>query len=193
MAALTLNLIIGAATGAPGAAHGQDAAPSEYQMKAAFLYNFAKYVDWPVSVLPEHAPLVFGVYGDDPFDGALQTIIHDKVISGHGMIVRHITSLRDVTNCHVLFISKSESRHLEEITTALRGRPILTVSDTEGFKRQGGMIGLIKADNNIRFEINREAAAREGLLLSSKLLRLDTTAPVLGENPVKPPGTNDPK
>jgi len=173
MAALTLNLIIGAATGAPGAAHGQDAAPSEYQMKAAFLYNFAKYVDWPVSVLPEHAPLVFGVYGDDPFDGALQTIIHDKVISGHGMIVRHITSLRDVTNCHVLFISSSEKKHWPEIMKALEGSSVLTVSENwNQFIAGGGMIYFFTEERRVCFDINDDAARKVNLNISSKLIQL---------------------
>src|SRR6185503_1059334 len=75
MATLSLNLIIGGALGLPAGARGQEAVPSEYQMKAAFLYNFAKYVDWPASALPEHAPLVIGVFGEDPFGGALEEIL----------------------------------------------------------------------------------------------------------------------
>jgi len=72
MAVLSLNLIMGAATGFPGGASGQELAPSEYQMKAAFLYNFAKFVEWPPAVLRGNSTLVIGVLGDDPFDGALE-------------------------------------------------------------------------------------------------------------------------
>jgi hypothetical protein len=173
MAALTLNLIIGAATGLPGSAHGQEAAPSEYQMKAAFLYNFAKYVDWPVSVLPEHAPLVIGVFGEDPFGGALDEILRNKVISGHPLVARRLTVLREVTNCQVLFISASEKKHWPEIANALRNRSVLTVSENwDQFTQAGGMIYFFMEDRRVCFDINDSAARKANLNISSKLIQL---------------------
>jgi len=172
MAALTLNLMIGAA-GLSGSSHGQEAAPSEYQMKAAFLYNFAKYVDWPVSVLPEHAPLVIGVIGEDPFDGALDAIIRNKVIGGHALIARHIALLHDVTNCQVLFISSSEKKHWPEITKTLEGSSVLTVSENwDQFIAGGGMIYFFMEDRRVCFDINDIAARKANLNISSKLIQL---------------------
>ena len=173
MAALTLNLIVAAAAGLPASAQGQDAAPSEYQMKAAFLYNFAKYVDWPVSVLPEHAPLVIGVFGEDPFGGALDEILRNKVISGHPLIAKHLTLLREVTNCQVLFISSSEKKHWPEILKALRGHSVLTVSENwDQFTQAGGMIYFFTEERRVCFDINDEAARKANLSISSKLIQL---------------------
>jgi hypothetical protein len=173
MAALSLNLIIGAATGLPASARGQDAAPSEYQMKAAFLYNFAKYVDWPVSVLPEHAPLVIGVFGEDPFGGALEEITRDKVINGHALLIRHLTLLRETTNCQVLFISSSEKKHWPEILKALQGHSVLTVSENwDQFTQAGGMIYFFMEERRVCFDINDNAARKANLNISSKLIQL---------------------
>jgi hypothetical protein len=173
MAGLTLNLIIGATTGFPSGAHGQDATPSEYQMKAAFLFNFAKYVDWPLPVLPDHAPLVIGVFGENPFGGALENIISNKVISGHALILRHITLLRDATNCQVLFISGSEKKHWPEIAKALKGSSVLTVSENwDQFTQAGGMIYFFMEDRRVCFDINDSAARKASLNISSKLIQL---------------------
>lgn len=173
MATLSLNLIIGAVTGLPGGAHGQEAAPSEYQMKAAFLYNFAKYVDWPPATLPEHAPLVIGVFGQDPFGAALDDIIRNKVISGHPLVARHLTLLREATNCQVLFISSSEKKHWPEISSALAGSSVLTVSENwDQFTEAGGMIYFFMEERRVCFDINDSAARKANLNISSKLIQL---------------------
>ena len=173
MATLSLNLIIGAAVGLPAAAHGQDATPSEYQMKAAYLYNFAKYVDWPAAALPDHAPLVIGVFGDDPFGGALDEILHNKVISGHTLMARHFALLRDVTNCQVLFISGSEKKHWPEILKTLQGSSVLTVSENwDQFTQGGGMIYFFMEERRVCFDINDSAARQANLNVSSKLIQL---------------------
>ena len=173
MAALLLNLIIGAAAGLPESALGQDTAPSEYQMKAAFLYNFAKYVDWPVSALPEHAPLIIGVFGQDPFDGALENIIRGKVINGHALMARRLEQLRNVTNCHVLFISSSEKKHWPEISKALGDSSVLTVSENwDQFTKTGGMICFFMEDRRVCFDIDDQAARKANLNISSKLIQL---------------------
>lgn len=173
MASLSLNLIIGAAASLPGGVRGQDAAPSEYQMKAAFLYNFVKYIDWPASVLPEHAPLVIGVFGADPFGGALESILSNKVVNGHALIARHLALLRDATNCQVLFISSSEKRHWPEILKTLEGTSVLTVSENwNQFTQAGGMICFFTEDRRVCFDINDNAARKASLNISSKLIQL---------------------
>ena len=179
MAVLTLNLIIGGANGFPGSAYGQEVAPSEYQMKAAFLYNFAKFVEWPPAVLPVGAPLVIGVLGNDPFDGALDKTILNKNIEGHPLAVRRIQSLEEAKTCHVLFISSSEKKRWPEISQALAESSVLTVSENwDHFTESGGMIYFFMDDRRVCFDINVEAARRASLKISSKLMLLRKKPPV---------------
>jgi hypothetical protein len=179
MAVLSLNLIIGAATGFPGRTRGQEAGPSEYQMKAAFLYNFAKFVDWPPASLPVDAPLVIGVLGADPFEGALDSTIRNKAIEGHPLSVRRIKSLADAKTCHILFISSSEKKRWTEISQALAGSSVLTVSENwDHFTEAGGMIYFFMDDRRVCFDINVEAARQASLKISSKLILLRKKPPV---------------
>jgi hypothetical protein len=178
MVVLSLNLIIGAATGFPGSARGQEAGPSEYQMKAAFLYNFAKFVEWPPASLPANDPLVIGVLGSDPFDGALENTIRNKTIEGHPVTVRRLKSISEVKTCHVLFISSSEKKRWPEISEALAGSCVLTVSENwDHFTEAGGMIYFFMDDRHVCFDINVEAARRASLQISSKLILLRKKPP----------------
>jgi len=172
----------------------QDIVAPEDRIKAAFVYNFAKFVEWPTNAFATPAaPLVIGILGKDPFGTVLDDLVKNRTINDRKVELVRYRRVEDVTLVHVLFISESERRRLPSVLNELRDKPVLTVSDIEGFKRQGGMIGLIKVENNIRFEINREAASREGLLLSSKLLRLDKPPSTPDEKPSKPPDSSDPK
>jgi hypothetical protein len=154
-------------------ARAQEAAPSEYQLKAAFLYNFAKFVSWPPEAFPEpSSPFVIGVIGDNPFGEDLEHTVKDKVLNGHPFAVREVKALSEVKNCHILFISASERKRLPEILEAARGANVLTVSELERFLQSGGMIHFIMEGNKVRFEINDEPARNSGLKISSKLLSL---------------------
>ena len=152
---------------APLPATGDDAV-TEYQVKAAFLYNFSRFVNWP-----GHLDNTFRlcVIGQDPFDGQLDGLIgksvHDSI-----MVVEAHDSTDTVQDCQVLFISRSLEPRLDRIIAAVDGLPILTVSDIASFTDAGGMIGLGLANKKIRFEINTGAAGRAGLAISSKLLSL---------------------
>jgi hypothetical protein len=173
MAMLSLNLMVGAAVGLPGGASGQQSAPSEYQMKAAFLYNFAKFVEWPPAVLPENSTLVIGVLGDDPFDATLENTIRNKNVAGHPITCRRIKSPNDVKGCHILFISSSEKKRWPEISGALAGSSVLTVGENwDNFTDTGGMIYFFMDDRRVCFDINAEAARRASLSISSKLMLL---------------------
>jgi hypothetical protein len=155
------------------AAAAQEVAVPEYKVKAAFLYNFAKLTEWPTNTFPDAAaPLTIGVLGKDPFGTALKKITRDKKILGRPVTVVNFQRLDQVKDCQLLFIAASEKSRLPAILTRLAGQPILTVGDTDRFAHQGGIIGLNRQGVEIRFEINREAAAQGGLTLSSKLLRL---------------------
>lgn len=151
----------------------QAQSPNEYQVKAAFLYNFAKFVDWPAEAFTDsNAPLVIGVIGDDPFGGALDQAVSGKSIGGHWLNVRRLKWGQDLRSCHILYISSSERRRLPQIIQSLRGASVLTVGDVEEFNQQGGIINFILESNKVRFEINSRAADQARLRISSKLLAL---------------------
>lgn len=154
-------------------AGAQPAPVKEYQVKAAFLFNFAQFVDWPETAFPQgDTPLTIGVLGEDPFGGALDEIVRGEQVHGRTLRIQHYRRVEDAAGCHVLFISRSESARLEQIVGSLRGRSILTVGDSENFVRRGGMIGLLNERNKIHLRINRDLAAGAGLTISSKLLRV---------------------
>lgn len=148
------------------------AAPLEYQVKATYLFNFARYVEWPATAFADaQAPFVIGVLGDDPFDTALDEAVHGEKVNNRPLVVRRFSREEDVGDCHILFISRSEAPRLAEIIARLRGRNILTVGDAEGFALAGGMIRFVTENNKTRLRINVEAAKAARLTISSKLLR----------------------
>lgn len=146
---------------------------SEYQVKAAFLYNFAKFVDWPAEAFAgSNGMLVIGVIGDDPFGGALDQAINGKTINGRPLVVRRLRWGQDLRSCHILFISSSERKHLQQIIQSLRGASVLTVGDMGQFNQEGGIINFILEASKVRFEINSRGAGQAQLRISSKLLAL---------------------
>lgn len=147
--------------------------PREYVVKAAFLYNFAQFVDWPADAFHHDpaAPLVLGTVGDDPFQGALDRAAAGKVIRGHRLVVRHFARLSDVRDCHLLFISNNNDG-LQKLGEQLANAPCLTVGERDGFLESGGIIRFYLEDDKLRFEINVKAAERARLKLSAKLLKL---------------------
>ena len=150
----------------------QAAAPTEYQLKAVFLFNFAQFVDWPQESFPEaQMPLVIGVLGEDPFGTYLDEIVSGETVNNHQLEIQRYRRVNEMKTCHILFISQSESKRLEQIVAALKGRSILTVSDSDGFTRYGGMIRFVTEKNKLRLRINLEAATAANLTISSKLLR----------------------
>jgi hypothetical protein len=154
---------------------------SEYQVKAAYLVNFLKFVDWPEDAFGDPlAPIVIGVVGDDPFGVALPEVVVGKTVQGRDLVIRIYHTGEDLRGAHLLFISASERKRLPTILSALRGSSVLTVGDTEGFLESGGMIEFVPENNRVRFAINVEAANRAHLKMSSKLLSL---AKVVKGNP----------
>lgn len=146
---------------------------NEYQVKAAFLYNFAKFVDWPAEALGgSNGTLVIGVIGDDPFGGALDQAINGKTVNGRALVVRRLKWGQDLRFCHILFISASERKHLPQIIQSLRGASVLTVGDMGQFNQEGGIINFVLEASKVRFEINSRGADQAQLRISSKLLAL---------------------
>jgi len=156
-----------------GQCRAQDSRPSEYQIKAAFLFNFAKFVDWPPQVLPQAtSPIVIGILGESPFHDDLARTIRDKTIEEHPLVIKEFRLPAQATNCHILFICSSEKSRLPEILSGLKGASVLTVGEMERFNENGGMIHFVLEGTKIRFQINNDAATSAGLKISSKLLRL---------------------
>jgi len=154
----------------PGQTHSAEA--QEYQVKAAFLYNFAKFVDWSGEPGGSGAPLVIAVFGRDPFGSSLEQTVWGKTVNGRPLLIRRTSRVEELFPCHILFISSSEKRRLGEILQALGRASVLTVSDMEEFLQLGGIVRFLVEDNKVRFGINLEAARRTGLKISSKLLSL---------------------
>jgi len=176
-----LVLLLAALLAAPGGVRAQ--AAGEYELKAAFLYNFAKFVDWPPAAFPDpNAPFRICVLGKDPFGGSLQAAVTGEEIAGHKLTVAGART----TGCQVLFISRSERDQTAQILAAVKDSPVLTVGDSPGFLEQGGVINFLLEGGKVRFEINNEAAGKARLTISSKLLQL---ARRVVSNPGARPGT----
>jgi hypothetical protein len=169
---LTLSLVWLLAV---GGGRSQESAPTTPQLKAAFVYNFAKFVEWPPEAFSEaKSPIIIGILGEDlnPIRGDLERAILGKTINNRPLAVKAFRSSAEATNCHILFIGTSEKLRLPAILAGLRGTTVLTVAETDGFTELGGMINFVWQGNKIRFEINEGVAKREHLKISSKLLSL---------------------
>ena len=169
---ITLTILLAALSVAVPAYAGQRT-PHEYEVKAAFLYNFAKFVVWPKDAFPEReSPIVIGVLGDDPFGPVLEEVIEGKTVNNRALAIRRFRRTSDVVGCHVLFISPSEGRRLVEIFGEINLDHVLTVGDCRDFAASGGNIGFYMEDKKVRIEVNLEAAERANLRISSKLLNV---------------------
>ncbi len=153
----------------------QQSPVAEYQVKAAFLYNFAKFVEWPEEALGDSTqPIIIGVIGRDPFGADLDRILSAETVKGRPLFIKRFKRGEKPLPCHVLFISSSEEKQLTGILARLAGKCVLTVSGSKRFTRAGGMIRFIVKDDRVSFEINVSAAERAGLKISSRLLKLAT-------------------
>jgi len=162
-----------------GAAQGSAQAPppTEYQIKAAFLYNFAKFVDWPAQAFEnQKSEFIIGILGDNPFGEDLARIVAGKNVNERTISIQKFTDSEDILKCHILFISTSEKNRLPEIIEKLKGRAVLTVSEMERFNESGGIINFVREASKIRFQINDPAAKAIQLKISSKLMSLAVSA-----------------
>ena len=143
------------------------------QVKAAFLLNFPRFVEWPASAFaaPDE-PLVVGLFGRDPFGGALDQLASGKTINGRPIRIRKISERQDLRSCHLIFVPASEMAAYADAARALGGLSVLTVGESSGFAEQAGMINFVIKDGHVHFEVNPSAAERSHLRVSSKLLQL---------------------
>jgi hypothetical protein len=170
-------------------ARADPTASREYQVKAAFLYNFIQFVDWPKQKTADgNEPIIIGIIGKDPFGDAFEPI-KDKMVKGKKVVIERFKGLEElkeegdkgfqqhpqieaIRKCHVLFICSSEKKWLREIVGTTENEGILTVGDVEGFLETGGIVNFIMEDKKVNFEINIITAEKSKLKVSSKLLRL---------------------
>ena len=156
---------------------------TEYQIKAAFLYNFAKFVEWPAPTLEKIGDtFTIGIWGEDPFGEDLENELTGKMVQGKRLVLKKLTRLEDAPKCQVLFISASEKDKLPMALEILKGFSVLTVSDIPSFIQRGGMVGFILDHNRVRFNINLEMAEKSDLKISSQLLKLAKT--IKGKPPI---------
>jgi len=154
-------------------ATAQASPPGEYQLKAAFLFNFAKFIDWPSSSFTDsRSDFSICILGSDPFGPAMDQMLQGKTIADRHVAVERTHEIAGTRHCQVVFVSPSEKPHIREILDGLRGTAALIVGDTDGFAAAGGAIQFAIEDNRVRFLINTDATERAGLKVSSKLLSL---------------------
>ncbi len=168
-----LLLVLQTLVMSPQLALSQGDSASEYELKAAMLYNLMHFVEWPPSAYPDpQAAILLCVLGRDPFGGSLTTTVSKPTAIGRPVLARHVQQVKDVRDCQVLYISSSERKTLPQIFSALKGASVLTVGEMSQFAARGGMIQFSLEDKQIRFDVNVEAASQGGLKISSRLLLL---------------------
>ena len=177
-----LMMLMAAVVLAPVPARAQAGQAREYKIKAAFMYNFFKFIDWPETPLSDTPDTItICILGKDPF-GDIFAPIEGKSVKNKKLVIKRVSSPGEIGSCHILFICPSEQERLGAILAATCGNSILTVSDIKDFARQGGMVGFTSEENTVRFAINLKAAERAGLKISSKLLEMAT---VIADAPAK--------
>jgi hypothetical protein len=160
---------------AVGCVAAADTSPvaGEYQVKAAFLYNFTKFINWPPAAFASpSAPMVIGILGEDPFGQTMDDIVRGEAVGSRPLALKRLRFGDDLRGCHVLFISRSEKEHLPAIWSQLKGSPVLSVGEINGFAEEGGMVNLLLANKTVKIEINQGTAEQAGLQISAKLLKL---------------------
>jgi YfiR/HmsC-like len=167
------TLLVGAQVIWAPRAVAQSEGLAEYQVKAAFLFNFAKFVDWPEAAFADaRAPIVLGVVGENPFGDDLSNMVSRQQVKGRPIRVGMFKFGDDLRGCHVVFVSASERAHVPQILSSLRGADALTVSDIDGFAAAGGVMQFVIEDSRVRFVVNQAAAEQAKLRISAKLLAL---------------------
>jgi hypothetical protein len=164
-------LLLALALGRPAGGDTPDA--SEYEVKAAFLYNFAKFVEWPQEALTP-GRFTIGIIGEDPFGGLLQQLLNGRLVADRQVDVKRVRTLEEAARVQILFIGGSEEGSLGRILNTVRRRHVLTVGDREEFAARGCVIGFHILDNRVRFAVNLASADEAGLKMSSQLLKLAT-------------------
>lgn len=148
------------------------AAPSEYQVKAVFLFNFSRFVEWPAAAFPSaEAPFSICVFGHDPFGTDLDDVVKGETAAGRPIVVRRVEKVAAVAGCQILFLDHVESRQIDEVVAATEGHHTLTVSDVAGQAQRGFTIRLVTEQGRVRLRVDVGSARAAGLVINSNLLR----------------------
>ena len=148
----------------------------EYRIKAAFLFNFSQYVEWPPEAFKDaNDPLTYCTIGDDPFQGVLDESLNTKSAGKHLLRVQHLRPPENFQACQIVFIGSNEKKRVAEVLETLKQSPVLVVGESSHFVQQGGTVGFLSEDNTIRFEVNLDAAQRARLNISATLLSVAKT------------------
>lgn len=144
---------------------------SEYEIKAGFLFNFTRFVEWPPDAFADpRSPIVLGVVGNSPVAALLSETAAGKIVNGRAVIVRRFREGEELRSCHIVFVSSSEEKHVLQILERLKGSQALTVGETAKFAQAGGMINFLVEGNKVRLEINLDAAATARVKISAKVI-----------------------
>ncbi len=142
----------------------------EYKVKAGFLFNFAKFVEWPAASFDSpKSPIVIGVMAEDASSPVLQQVLDGKMVNGRLISVTPLQDAAGLSRCHMIFLGRTVNDRFEDILKRSKGLPVLTVGEAEQFAEKGGMIGFVREDENFRLQINLETATQAGLKVSAKL------------------------
>lgn len=150
-------------------------AENEYGVKAAYLFNFAKFIEWPKSAFASaSAPVVVGIVGRDPFGAELDRAFSDATVNGRPVEIRRVGAgdAAGLRACHLLFVPATEEARTDAILAAVQGKPVAVVGESDDFARRGGVLGFVRDGGNVKFDANAKAAARNGMSISAKLLRV---------------------
>jgi hypothetical protein len=148
---------------------------SEYELKAGFLFQFAKYVEWPATAFADDkAPIVVGIVGQDPFGEYLDRLLKEKVVKGRGFVIQRFAKAADIGQCHILFVPRTEAARLPEIVKAAARWPVLTIGEDAKFARDGGAIGVLVQDEKPKLEVNVDVVRAAELTVDAKLLKAAT-------------------
>ncbi len=149
------------------------ASPNEYALKAVFLYNFCRFIDWPQAAFNSRdEPLIIGIIGNDPFGPLLAEAVAGENYHGRPIQIEHYRRSREIRHCHLLFVGQSKMDQLDQIIAAVAGKNVVTIGETEAFLDRGGMIALSAERNRVRLRINSSALRNARLNVSSKLLQV---------------------
>lgn len=145
----------------------------ESKVKAAFLFNFGKFIEWPAKAFPDaQAPFVFGIVGEDTFGEALETALKDKTIGGRKTTIKRFKTVEDIELCQILFVSPSLEDSFVKVLDRMHGKTVAMVGEREGFAKKGGLFRFFLQEGSVRFEVNPDAANRAGLKVSAKLIQI---------------------
>jgi hypothetical protein len=170
---ILISVLIFSARAVLVAAASPERQVSEYEVKAAYVYYFAKFTEWPAEILPNsNSPIVIGVVGDSEFASMLEKIVKGKTVQNHPITIHNLKIPADLSGCHIIYISSFEQQRANQIAGDLRSAPILTVTEAEKSSRSKGLINLVVEEGKVHFEVDLPGAAKARLKISSKLLRL---------------------